>query len=281
MSHHAPLLPHGQAEGSFTGPRMTVPRFQGAKARGEKLAMATAYDFLMARAFDESGVDSVLVGDSLGMVVQGRSSTLPVTIDQMIYHGEIVARACQRALVIVDLPFMSYQVNGDQAVANAGRILKETGAVAVKLEGGALQAETIRRIADADIPVMAHVGLRPQAMHKLGGLGRIQRNADVILADAKAAEEAGAFGIVLELIPSEIAELVTKSLRIPTIGIGAGPHCDGQVLVGPDLLGITPGFSPRFLKRFAEIDSQIRSAARAYVQEVHAGQFPGPEHTHS
>lgn len=282
MSHHPqPASPSsGPPTGSF-GPKVTVPRFMAAKAKGEKLAVATAYDYLMARAFDESGVDSILVGDSLGMVVQGHSSTLPVTIEQMIYHGEIVARACQRALVIVDLPFMSYQVGGDQAVANAGRILKETGAAAVKLEGGALQAATIRRIADADIPVMAHVGLRPQAIHKLGGLGKIQRNAEVILADAKAAEEAGAFGIVLELIPADVAALVTKELRIPTIGIGAGPHCDGQVLVGPDLLGITPGFSPKFLKRFAEIDGQIRSAAADYVNEVHRGTFPGPEHTHS
>lgn len=261
---------------------MTVPRFMAAKGEGRKLSMLTAYDFMFAEVFDEAGVDSILVGDSLGMVVQGRSSTIPVTLDQMIYHGEIVCRAVKNALVVVDLPFMSYQVSPQQAVENAGRIIKETGCSAVKLEGGANQAHTIKALADAELPVMAHVGMKPQSVGKLGGHGRIQRDVERLQADAKAAEEAGAFAIVLELIPRQIAALITKELTIPTIGIGAGPDCDGQVLVSYDVLGLTPPtFSPKFLKRYADLRAVASSAARAYIEEVQGGTFPDDAHSHS
>lgn len=261
-------------------PAMTVPRFQAAKAQGKKLAVVTAYDFLWGQIFDEAGVDALLVGDSLGMVVQGRSTTLPVTLDQMIYHGELVARAARRALVIVDLPFMSYQVSPEQAVASAGRVLKETGAAAVKLEGGQSQAAAIAAIVAADIPVMAHVGLRPQAVHQFGSMSRIQRNQERLIADALAAEQAGAFGIVLELIPRGIAAEITRRLTIPTIGIGAGPDCDGQVLVSSDLLGLTTGFEPKFLKRYAQLREGAQAAIRAYVSDVHTGAFPDAAHSH-
>ena len=258
----------------------TVPDFVHAKAAGKKLTMLTAYDYLTASIFDAAGVDSLLVGDSLGMVVQGRETTLPVTLEQMIYHGEMVARAAKRALVIVDLPFMTYQVSSKQAVRNAGRILKETGAAAVKLEGGVHQARTIEAMAAVDLPVMAHVGLRPQSVRKVGRMSAIQRDEDQLLADAKAAESAGAFGIVLELIPQDIAQHITAELSIPTIGIGAGPHCDGQVLVSPDMLGLS-GFHPKFLKQYANLRETMTDAARAYVQDVQQGEFPGPEHSHS
>ena len=205
--------------------------------------MLTAYDHLWAGIFDDAGVDSILVGDSLAMVVQGRSSTLPVTLGQMIYHGELVSRAVRRALVVVDMPFMSYQVSARQAVRNAGRIIKQTGCDAVKLEGGAIQSETIRGIGRADIPVMAHIGMRPQAVRQFGGMGRIQRDEQQLFDDARAAEDAGAFAIVLELIPADIAARITQSLSIPTIGIGAGPGCSGQVLVGPDMLGTDWGWN--------------------------------------
>ncbi|MCA9063838.1 MAG: 3-methyl-2-oxobutanoate hydroxymethyltransferase, partial [Planctomycetaceae bacterium] len=233
--------------------KMTVPGFCKAAEAGRKLSMLTAYDYLWAGILDEAGVDSILVGDSLGMVIQGRSTTLPVTLDQIIYHGEMVTRAVQHALVIVDMPFMSYQECPRQAVANAGRIMKETGADAVKLEGGRIQAETIDAIGRADIPVMAHVGMRPQAVRRLGGMGRIQRDEQQLMDDARAAEDAGAFGIVLELVPMDLAAKITESLSIPTIGIGAGPHCSGQVLVGPDMLGLSGDFHPRFLKKYAEL----------------------------
>jgi 3-methyl-2-oxobutanoate hydroxymethyltransferase len=259
---------------------ITVPRFRAAKARGEKLAMVTAYDHLWAGLFDSAGVDSILVGDSLGMVVQGKANTLPVTLDEIIYHAEMVVRGTQRALVVVDLPFMTYQVGTEQALVNAGRIIKETGAAAVKLEGGAHQAATIRALADSELPVMAHVGMKPQSVHHLGGMGRIQRDEAPILADAKAAEDAGAFAIVLELIPAVLAKKVTQAVSIPTIGIGAGPHCDGQVLVGPDLLGLTEGFHPRFLKHYANLAETVRDATQNYVREVHEGLFPTDEHSH-
>ncbi len=261
--------------------RMTVPRFVAAKATGEKLSMVTAYDFSWAQIMDEAGVDSILVGDSLGMVVQGKSSTVPVTLDEIIYHGEMVARAVQHALVIVDLPFMTYQISPHQALESAGRIIKETGAQAVKLEGGEKQAATIRAIAEADIPVMAHVGMQPQSISKLGGHGRIQRDVDRILADAKAAEEAGAFSIVIELVPRQIAAEVSAAVSIPTIGIGAGPDCDGQVLVTHDLLGISPSsFQPKFLKRYADLRSIAKEAVRQYADDVRSGAFPDAEHSH-
>lgn len=258
---------------------MTVPKFAAAKGRAPKISMVTAYDFVWAGIFDEAGVDSILVGDSLGMVVQGRSTTLPVTLEQMIYHGEMVARAVKRALVIVDLPFMTYQVSPAQAVENAGRILKETGAAAVKLEGGVYQAATIRALSAADIPVMAHVGMRPQSVRKYGAMSKVQRDEVGLLADAQAAEAAGAFGIVLELIPQSIASRITAEISIPTIGIGAGPGCDGQVLVSCDMLGLS-GFQPKFLKQYADLRGIVLSATRQYIQEVGDGTFPDSAHSH-
>jgi 3-methyl-2-oxobutanoate hydroxymethyltransferase len=264
-----------------TAPRkITVPDFRAAASEGRKLTMLTAYDYLWAGILDEAGVDSILVGDSLAMVVQGRATTLPVTLKQMIYHGEMVARAVRRALVIVDMPYLSYQVSPRQAVRNAGRIIKYTGADAVKLEGGAIQAETTRAISRAEVPVMAHVGMRPQAVRQLGGMGRIQRNEQQLLDDARAAEDAGAFGLLLELVPEDIAGRITEALSIPTIGIGAGPRCSGQVLVGPDMLGLNPGFKPKFLKQYGDLRAAARVAVQSYVQEVQSGAFPDAAHSH-
>lgn len=260
---------------------VTVPDFAAAKSKGRKLAVLTAYDFPTAQSLDEAGVDALLVGDTLAMVVQGRDSTLPVTLDQMIYHGEMVSRAAQRSLVIVDLPFGSYHASVTQAVESAIRVLKETGASAVKLEGGASQSDTIRAIVNAEIPVMGHVGLRPQAIRQLGRPNKIQRQREQLLEDALAAQEAGAFAVVLELVVGEIATEISERLTIPTIGIGSGAGCDGQVLVTPDLLGETTGFQPRFVKQYASLREQTVSAARAYVDDVVAGVFPSKEHTHS
>lgn len=259
---------------------LTVPRFVAKKRRGEKLTMLTAYDFQTAAILDDAGVDGLLVGDTLGMVVQGKASTVPVTLDEIIYHGEIVCRAVTRALVVVDMPFLTYQVSPQSALQNAGRILKETGAPAVKLEGGVIQAETIRALTRADIPVMGHVGMRPQSHHKFGGMGRIQRDEKQLMQDAKAVEEAGAFAVVLELIPQSLAAAISSELSIPTIGIGAGPHCDGQVLVTNDMLGLTEGFHPKFLKRYADLGGTIRIAAKEYIDEVRDGAYPAPEHSH-
>lgn len=258
--------------------RMTVPKFVHRKQTGERLVMLTAYDYPSARILDESGVDAILVGDSLAMVVQGHSTTLPVTLDEMIYHAKMVARAVSHALVIVDLPFPSNHLGVHTVVEHAGRILKETQAQAVKLEGGADQAEVIDALVRAGIPVMAHVGLRPQSIHTMGGF-RVQREEDVLREDAVAAEKAGAFGIVFECIPSKIAERLTAELRIPTIGIGAGAGCDGQVLVLHDLLGFRSEYCPRFVKAYADLDSQMRAAVMQYRDEVKARQFPGPEHS--
>lgn len=260
--------------------KITVPAFVQA-AREKPVAMVTAYDFLWAGIMDEAGVDSILVGDTVGMVVQGHTTTLPVTLDQMIYHAEMVTRAVRRAMVIVDLPFMSYQVSPTDAVRNAGRVIKETGADAVKLEGGSIQQETIRAISRADIPVMAHVGMRPQAIRQLGGMGKIQRDEEQLLQDAFTAQEAGAFSVLLELVPADIAAKITEKLDVPTIGIGAGVNCNGQVLVGPDMLGLTPDFKPRFLKHFAQLRKSATDAVREYVAEVHAQTFPAAEHSHS
>jgi 3-methyl-2-oxobutanoate hydroxymethyltransferase len=239
---------------------MSVTRFVAAKKSARKLSMLTAYDYYWAQIFDEAGVDSLLVGDSMGMVVQGHSSTVPVTLDQIIYHAEIVCRAVKHALVVVDLPFGTYHISPEQALESAGRIIKETGANAV----------------------MAHVGMRPQSVNALGGHGRIQRDSDRLLADAKAAEDAGAFAIVIELVPRQIAARITNELDIPTIGIGAGPECDGQVLVMHDVLGLTPkSFSPKFLKRYADLRGVAESAVRGFVEEVQTGVFPDDAHSHS
>ncbi len=259
---------------------MTIPRFQASKKTGQKLTMLTAYDFLWAGLFDEAGVDSLLVGDSLGMVVQGHATTLPVTLEQMIYHTEMVARAARYALVIADMPFMTFQESPAKAIRNAGRILKETGAAAVKLEGGVHQAKTMEALANADLPVMAHIGMRPQSVRKLGTMAKIARNEKQLLADARAAEQAGAFAIILELMPQQTARTITAEIGIPTIGIGAGPFCDGQVLVSCDMLGLTSGFEPKFLKRYADLKSTVLSATEHYLKEVASGEFPAAKHSH-
>ncbi|MBS0264737.1 MAG: 3-methyl-2-oxobutanoate hydroxymethyltransferase [Planctomycetes bacterium] len=259
---------------------VTVPRFVEAKRQGRKLSVLTAYDFLWASLLDAAGVDAILVGDSLGMVVQGKASTLPVTLDEMIYHAELVVRAVKRALVVVDLPFLTFQISPAQAVENAGTIIKRTGAAAVKLEGGVTQAATIAALSAADIPVMAHVGLKPQSVLKLGGY-KIQRDAERLLADARAAEEAGAFAVVLECIPRGLARDISAALSIPTIGIGAGPDCDGQVLVTQDLLGLTTGHRPKFVKTYANLAEQVTQAVGQYIAEVANGQFPDDDHSHA
>lgn len=270
-----------KSEAAAPRPRVTVPAVRAMKARGEKIAMVTAYDATFARMIDEGGADVLLVGDSLGMVVQGLESTLPVTLDEMVYHTRAVARGARRALVVGDMPFMSYQVSPEDALRNAGRFLAEGGAHAVKLEGGAPMADTIARLVAVGIPVMAHVGLTPQSVHAMGGF-KVQGRGDDgerVLADARAVADAGAFSLVLEGIPSELAARITRALDIPTIGIGAGVECDGQVLVSYDLLGLTPELRPKFVKRYAELYAEGRSAVARYVGEVRSGVFPGAEHT--
>jgi 3-methyl-2-oxobutanoate hydroxymethyltransferase len=255
-------------------PPVTIPDFARWKGDRRKISVLTAYDFTMARLLDASGVDCLLVGDSLGMVVQGRSTTLGVTLDQMIYHAEMVARAARRALVVADLPFGSYQASSEQAIVSASRFLKETQCQAIKLEGGRRMFSTIRALVEADIPVMGHIGLTPQSIRRLGGY-KVQRDSGEILDDARAVAEAGAFSLVLECMPAEIAARVTAEIPIPTIGIGAGPDCDGQVLVTPDLLGLFEGFRPKFVRSYADLGEPIRRAAREYVADVQAGRFPG------
>jgi len=257
--------------------RLTVPEFVLLKAAGRKISMLTAYDFPTAALLDAAGVDAILVGDTMSMVVQGHETTLPVTLDEMIYHAEMVGRAVERALVVVDLPFPTNHLGVARAIESAGRILKETRCQAVKLEGGADQTDVIRGLVSAGIPVMAHVGLRPQSVHTMGGY-RVQRDAPQLHADAAAVQDAGAFAIVLECIPSSLAAEITAALKIPTIGIGAGPQCDGQVLVTNDLLGITSGFVPRFVKQYADLKSVIHDAVQRYCADVQGGQFPASEH---
>jgi 3-methyl-2-oxobutanoate hydroxymethyltransferase len=258
---------------------MTVPEFRAMKARGTKLAVITAYDYTSARLADEAGVDAVLVGDSLGMVVQGQPTSLPVTLDEMIYHTRCVVRGVSRALVVADLPFLTYQVSPRQAVRNAGRLMKQGGAHAVKLEGGVRMRNAVTACVDAGIPVMGHVGLTPQAVHLLGGF-KVQRNEEELHADAAALEAAGAFAVVIESVPADLAARITAGLTVPTIGIGAGPRCDGQVLVFHDMMGLFPDFKPKFVKRYAELGGQVRSAVEAYCREVREGVFPGIEHSY-
>jgi len=255
--------------------RITVPQFAGMKASGQKISMLTAYDFAMAQLVDEAGVEGILVGDSMSMVVQGHENTLPVTMDEMIYHAEMVGRAVNHALVVVDMPFPSYHLGAAKAIENAGRILKETRCQAVKLEGGAAQSDTIAALVAAGIPVMAHVGLRPQSVHQLGGY-RVQRDEAALLPGA--ATEAGAFAVVIECVPSAIAKSITEKISIPTIGIGAGPDCDGQVLVLNDILGLASDYVPRFVKAYADLKTEITGAVRSFRDEVRGRQFPGPEH---
>lgn len=258
----------------------TVPGLQAMKARGEKIAALTAYDASFAAAMDEAGIDLILVGDSLGMVVQGHGTTLPVTLDQMIYHGACVARAVRRALRVVDLPFMSYADSG-QALDSAARLVREAGAQMVKLEGGRKRGGVVRALVAQDIPVCGHLGLLPQSVHSLGGYrvqGKDSRAAETILEDALLLQEAGASLLVLECVPTVLAAEITAALAIPTIGIGAGAACDGQVLVSYDMLGITPGKRPKFSRNFLENKGDIRAAFREYAADVRAGRFPGPEH---
>lgn len=258
--------------------RMTVPKFMKMKTDKKKITMLTAYDYTMASMLDDAGVDSILVGDSMAMVVQGHDTTLPVTLDEMIYHAEMVGRAVKRALTIVDLPFPTNHLGVYKTIEMAGRVLKETGCQSVKLEGGAEQADVIQALVSAGIPVMAHVGLRPQSVHTMGGY-KVQRNEEVLLEDAQSAESAGAYGIVLECIPNDLAKKVSEALTIPTIGIGAGPHCDGQVLVVNDLLGMPSDYVPRFVKQFANLKTVIHDAASEYIDEVRDGTFPAKEHS--
>jgi 3-methyl-2-oxobutanoate hydroxymethyltransferase len=257
--------------------RITVPEFTGFKKAGRKISMVTAYDYAMAKLVDSAGVEGILVGDSMSMVVQGHDSTLPVTLDEMIYHAEMVGRAVEHALLVVDMPFPSFHLGTHRAIENAGRILKESRCQAVKLEGGVEQADTIAGLVSAGIPVMAHCGLRPQSVHTLGGY-KVQRDEQQLLADARAAQDAGAFAIVLECIPRELAKKITEQVAIPTIGIGAGADCDGQVLVLHDLLGITTGYMPRFVKAYADLKTEITRAVTEYRDEVRSGAFPANEH---
>lgn len=255
---------------------VTVLDFSKWKKQGRKIGVLTAYDFSTAKLLDAAGVDCLLVGDSLGTVFQGRPTTLRVTLDQMVYHAEIVARAAGRALVVADLPFLSYQTSPADAVAAAGRFLKETECKAVKLEGGVRMLPALEAIAAADIPFMAHIGLTPQSVRRLGGY-KVQRDAEAILADARAVAAAGAFSVVLECVPAEIAERVTTEIPIATIGIGAGPHCDGQVLVTPDMLGLFDEFQPSFVRRYADLGAIVSKAAADYLADVRAGRFPSKD----
>ena len=251
------------------------------KANGEKVAMVTAYDVAMARLLDRAGADMVLVGDSLGMVIQGQENTLSVTLDEMAYHGRAVNRGLSRAHLCIDLPFMTYQLSAKQALKSAGRLVQKGAAQSVKLEGGVRSAGAIRACVEAGIPVVGHIGLTPQSVHAMGGFkvqGRDDAAADRIRADAEAVQAAGAFCIVFEMIPPALAAELSAKLAIPTIGIGAGPGCDGQVLVCNDLLGVDERFKPRFVKRYAELAGLIEAAGKAYVAEVKGGQFPTAEH---
>jgi 3-methyl-2-oxobutanoate hydroxymethyltransferase len=252
------------------------------KGANSKITMITAYDATTARLVDKAGIDIVLVGDSLGMVVQGHDDTLAVTMEDMIYHGRCVARGLTQAHLTVDMPFMSYQVSVAQALENAGRLVKEGGAQSVKLEGGARVREAASVMVAAGIPVMGHLGLTPQSIHTLGGFrvqGRSDAEGERLVADARILEEAGVFAIVLEMVPAELAQAITEAVAIPTIGIGAGPATDGQVLVSNDLWGFDASFHPRFVKRYAQLEEPMVEAVEQYVREVRDGTFPGPEHT--
>jgi len=256
---------------------MRVPDLKDSKRRGEKLVMLTAYDATMARLLERAGVDLILVGDSVGMVVLGYDNTLPVTLEEMLHHTRAVSRGAERALVVADMPFLSYQVNADEAVRNAGRLLKEGGAAAVKLEGGRPVVDLVGRLVDLGIPVMGHLGLLPQSIHQVGGYIRqatTPAEADALLADTMALEAAGAFAVVLEAVPYTVARTVTAHVGIPTIGIGAGPDCDGQVLVSHDLLGLFDGFVPPFVRPYANLAETIVTATRTYMADVRAGRYP-------
>ena len=260
----------------------TILDIRRMKVEGEKITVLTAYDYPLARLMDLAGIDMILVGDSVGTVVAGYDNTLPVTLEEMLYHTRAVVRGTSSALVVTDMPFLSYQVDLAEARRNAGRLIKEGGAQAVKLEGGENIAATIRAIVDMDIPVVGHIGLTPQSIHRMGGF-RVQGKEDLqarqLLADARAVEQAGAFALVLEGIPAPLAQEITETVSIPTIGIGAGVHCDGQVLVIHDILGLCEKYSPKFVKRFADVSETISQGISDYIREVKAGTFPDDEHS--
>jgi len=262
---------------------VTVRDFADRKRKGEKIVIMTAYDALFGRLVDESGVDGILVGDSVGTAIMGYPSTLPVTLDHMIYHASAVRRGVKRALIIIDMPFLSYQASIESAVLNCGRAIQETGSGAVKVEGGSPEMlDTVHALVRTGIPVMAHIGFTPQSVNTIGGArvqGREAEGADRLIAEAKGLEQAGAFAIVLELVPAAVAERVTAAVQIPTIGIGAGAKCDGQVLVLPDVLGLNDTFQPKFLKRYAEMAEEVRTAIGAWARDVRSGSYPDAEHS--
>lgn len=262
--------------------KITINDFLKKKQERQKITMLTAYDYPFAQIVDEAGIDAILVGDSLAMVVQGLENTLPVTMDEMIYHTKMVSRAAKMAMVIGDMPYLSYQISVEDAVRNAGRFIKDGGVQAVKLEGGREVAEHIEAMTEAEIPVMAHIGLTPQAILRMGGYkvqGKTEETANRLIEDAKILQEAGAFSIILEAIPAQLAARITETLTIPTIGIGAGPHCDGQVLVIHDVVGLFERFVPKFVKRYANLKDEALRAVRQYKEEVEKGIFPGKEHS--
>jgi 3-methyl-2-oxobutanoate hydroxymethyltransferase len=262
--------------------KVTIHTLRKMKQAGERITMLTAYDATFARLFDEAGVEVLLVGDSLGMVIQGHDTTLPVTMDQMVYHCSAVARTAERAHLVGDMPFGSYQAGADEAVRNAMRLVAEGGMESVKLEGGAEYADVVSRVVRAGVPVMGHIGLTPQSVHKLGGYvvqGRGEEKAQQLLDDAKALEQAGCYSLILEMMPAELSARISRSVSMPVIGIGAGAGCDGQVLVSYDLLGLNPAFTPRFVKRYLEMGVAIRDAVQKFRDDVRHGAFPGPEHS--
>lgn len=263
--------------------KVTTATLRTMKAQRQRISALTAYDHLFAGLLDEAGVDVILVGDSVATVVQGRDTTVPVTMDQMVYHTELVSRACQRALVVGDLPFLSYQIGVEDALRNAGRMLKEGLAEAVKLEGGAAFAPTVQRLVAAGIPVMGHLGLTPQSIHQFGTYRARGQDADEqrqIVEDARQLEQAGAFAIVLEKVPSELGRRVAQATAVPIIGIGAGPHVDGQILVTPDLLGLFTRFRPRFVRRYKELATEVGDAVRSYCRDVQSGSFPNADESY-
>ncbi len=264
--------------------RVTITEIKEMKRKKEKIPMLTAYDYVTAKIVDEAGVPLILVGDSLGMVMLGYESTIPVTMDEMIHHSKAVVRGARRALIVGDMPFMTYHVSVSEALHNAARFIQEGGTQAVKLEGGEIVAETVRRLVGCGIPVMGHIGLTPQSIHQLGGFkvrGKVMEEAKKLLNDAQILEEAGAFAIVLECIPSSLSRLITEKLAIPTIGIGAGPDCDGQVQVISDILGLYTEFVPKHAKRYAKLAEEIKAAVSSYVSEVKSGLFPTSEHSYT
>jgi 3-methyl-2-oxobutanoate hydroxymethyltransferase len=266
-----------------TNDKVTTATLRAMKARGEKISALTAYDHLFASLLDGAGIDVLLVGDSVATVVQGRDTTVPVTMDQMVYHCELVARASKRALVVGDLPFLSYQISIEDALRNAGRLLKEGGAEAVKLEGGDAFAPTVARLVGAGIPVMGHLGLTPQSIHQFGtyrARGQDDQEQRQILEDARTLEAAGAFALVLEKVPADLARRVAETVKIPVIGIGAGSHCDGQILVTPDLLGMFTRFRPRFVRRYRELADEIGKAVREYHDDVKQARFPSADESY-